>query len=79
MNRDTWESKFTHLLQQQLELTTEQIRFHWRGYYNQRFTPEGAVADLKLKHELYPQLGLLPKSNEVTKLKKKEEITYEKF
>jgi hypothetical protein len=62
ITRQHWESKFTHLLQQQLGLEPESIRFHWRGYYNQRFTPEGAVADLKLKHELYPQLGLLPET-----------------
>jgi hypothetical protein len=60
MTRETWERQFTRQLKQQLGLTPEQIRFHWRGYYNQRFTPEGAVADLQLKHELYPQLGLLP-------------------
>jgi hypothetical protein len=62
MTRDTWERQFTRQLKQQLGLEPEQIRFHWRGYYNQRFTPEAAVADLKLKHELYPQLGLLPET-----------------
>jgi hypothetical protein len=62
MNRDTWERQFTRQLRQQLELEPEQIRFHWRQYYNQRFTPEGAVADLKLKHELYPQLKILPET-----------------
>jgi hypothetical protein len=60
MNRDTWERQFKHLLKQKLGLTPEQIRFHWRQYFNQRYSPEGAVDDLKLKHELYPQLGLLP-------------------
>jgi hypothetical protein len=60
MTRDTWERQFTRQLKHQLELELEQIRFPLRQYYNQRYSPEGAVADLKLKHELYPQLGLLP-------------------
>jgi hypothetical protein len=67
MTRDTWERQFKQKLQQQLGLEPEQIRFHWKGYFNQRFTPEGAVADLKLKHELYPQLGLLPNQMKTTK------------
>jgi hypothetical protein len=62
MTRDTWECQFTRQLQQRLGLEPEEIRFHWRQYYNQRFTPEGAVADLKLKHELYPQLKILPET-----------------
>jgi hypothetical protein len=62
MTRDTWERQFKQKLKQQLGLEPESIRFHWKGYFNQRFTPEGAVADLKLKHELYPQLGLLPEN-----------------
>jgi hypothetical protein len=60
MNRETWERQFTRQLKRELGLEPEQIRFHWRGYYNQRYSPEEAVADLKVKHELYPQLGLLP-------------------
>jgi hypothetical protein len=60
MTRDTWERQFTRLLQQQLGLTPESIRFHWRQYYSQRYSPEGAIAHLKRTHELYPELGLLP-------------------
>jgi hypothetical protein len=60
MTRQHWETQFTHLLKQQLQLTPEQIKFHWRQYFNQKYSPERAIADLKLKHELYPQLGLLP-------------------
>jgi hypothetical protein len=62
MTRETWERQFTRQLKQQLGLTPEQIRFPWRQYFNQRYSPEGAIADLKLKHELYPQLGLLPET-----------------
>jgi hypothetical protein len=60
MTRDTWERQFAHLLKQKLQLTPEQVRFHWRQYYNQRYSPEGAIADLEQKHELYPELGILP-------------------
>lgn len=62
MTRDTWERQFTRLLKQKLGLTPEQIRFHWRGYYNQRYTPEQAIAHLKQTHELYPQLRILPEN-----------------
>jgi hypothetical protein len=60
INRETWERQFTRQLQQQLGITPEQIRFHWRSYYNQRYTPEQAIAYLKQTHELYPSLGILP-------------------
>jgi hypothetical protein len=60
MIRETWERQFTQLLQQKLGLEPESIRFHWRGYYNQRFTPEGAIASLRETHRLYPQLKILP-------------------
>lgn len=62
MTRNTWERQFTRQLQQQLGLEPEQIRFCWRQYFNQRYSPEGAIADLTLKHKLYPQLGVLPKT-----------------
>jgi hypothetical protein len=60
MTRDTWERQFKHLLKQKLGIGPESIRFHWRQYYNERYTPEGAIADLLQKNELYPQLGILP-------------------
>jgi hypothetical protein len=60
MTRETGEHQFKQKLQQQLGIKPESIRFHWRGYYNQRFTPEGAIAYLKQTHQLYPELGILP-------------------
>jgi hypothetical protein len=60
MNRDQWEAQFTRQLKQQLGLTPEQVRFEWKMYYGQRYSPSMAIADLKLKHELYPELGVLP-------------------
>jgi hypothetical protein len=68
MDRDTWERQFAHLLQQKLQLTPEQVRFHWRQYYNQRYSPEGAIADLEQKHKLYPELGILSKMQDTTKV-----------
>jgi hypothetical protein len=62
MTRDTWERQFTRQLKQQLGLESEQIRFHWRGYYNQRYSPEGAIASLRETHRLYPQLKILPET-----------------
>jgi hypothetical protein len=59
MNRDTWERQFAHLLKQKLGIGPEDIRFHWRQYYNERYTPESAIADLMQKQKLYPQLGIL--------------------
>jgi hypothetical protein len=41
MTRQHWERQFIRLLQQHLGITPENIRFHWKGYFNQRFTPEG--------------------------------------
>jgi hypothetical protein len=67
MTRDTWERQFKQKLKQQLGLEPEQIRFHWRQYYNQRFTPEGAIASLTQTHELYPELGLLPNQTRTAK------------
>ncbi|NJM76237.1 MAG: hypothetical protein HC852_11170 [Acaryochloridaceae cyanobacterium RU_4_10] len=60
MNRDIWEKQFIRQLKQQLGLEPGQIRFPWRGYYNQRYSVEGAIAYLKQTHELYPSLGILP-------------------
>ncbi|MCG9893261.1 MAG: hypothetical protein MH252_19590 [Thermosynechococcaceae cyanobacterium MS004] len=60
MNREAWEHQFALLLKQKLGITPEQVQFHWRVYYGQRFSPEQAIADLERKHELYPELGLLP-------------------
>jgi len=66
MNRDRWEAQFTRQLKQKLGLEPGQIKFHWRGYFNQRFTPEDAIAHLVKTHELYPQLGILPESAKET-------------
>jgi hypothetical protein len=52
MNRDTWERQFKHLLKQKLGIGPEDIRFHWRQYYNERYTPEGAIASLRETHRL---------------------------
>jgi len=60
MTRDTWERQFTQKLQEELGVEPEEIRFHWKGYFNQRFTPEGAIASLQETHRLYPSLGILP-------------------
>jgi hypothetical protein len=60
MTRDTWERQFKHMLQQQLGIGPDQVKFHWRQYFNQRYSPEGAITSLMEMHELYPQLGLLP-------------------
>jgi hypothetical protein len=62
MKRENWEQRFTHLLKQQLGLKPEQICFPWRGYYNQRYSPEQAITHLKQTHKLYPQLGILPET-----------------
>jgi hypothetical protein len=66
MNRDQWEVQFRRKLKQKLGIEPGQIKFHWRGYYNQRFTPEGAIAHLVKTHEMYPQLGILPESAQET-------------
>ena len=66
MNRDIWEAQFTRQLKQKLGLEPGQIKFHWRGYYNQRYSVEGAIAHLEQLHELYPQLGVLPESAKET-------------
>jgi hypothetical protein len=60
MTRETWEHQFKQKLQQQLGVTPEEIRFHWKAYFNQRYSPEQAIAFLKETHRLYPQLGVLP-------------------
>ena len=68
MTRDTWQTEFARQLKHKLGIMPEQIAFHWKQYYNQRFTPAGAIADLERKHELYPMLGILPKPQQVTKV-----------
>jgi hypothetical protein len=50
---------------QKLGIGPEQVRFHWRQYFNQRYSPEGAIADLVQKQKLYPQLGILPSGEKV--------------
>ncbi|MBW4554098.1 MAG: hypothetical protein KME35_23795 [Aphanocapsa sp. GSE-SYN-MK-11-07L] len=60
MNRNDWECQFRQRLKQQLGLTPEQIKFPWRGFYNQRHSPEQAIAYLIKTNKLYPELGLLP-------------------
>jgi hypothetical protein len=60
MNRNDWERQFRQRLKQELGLTPEQIRFPWRGFYNQRQSPEQAIAYLRKTHKLYPELGILP-------------------
>jgi hypothetical protein len=65
MDRDTWESQFAHLLQQKLQLTPEQVRFHWKMYYAQRYSTESAIADLEQKHKLYPNLRIFPSEEKV--------------
>jgi hypothetical protein len=68
MNRDRWEAQFTRQLKQKLGLEPGQIRFHWRGYFNQRFSPEGAIAHLIETNRLYPSLGILPKMPDTVKI-----------
>jgi hypothetical protein len=68
MTRDTWERQFTRQLQRQLGLKPEQIRFHWRGYYNQRYSPEGAIAHLIETNRLYPSLGILPQMRDTANI-----------
>jgi hypothetical protein len=60
MNRDRWEAQFTRQLKQRLEIEPGQIKFHWRGYYNERYSVDGAIASLMETHRLYPSLGILP-------------------
>ncbi len=64
MNRDNWERQFTRQLKEKLGLEPEEIRFHWRGYYNQRYSVESAIASLIETHRLYPMLGVLPNKKE---------------
>lgn len=66
MNCDQWERQFTRQLKQQLGIEPQEIRFHWRQYYNQRLTVEGAIAHLIKTHELYPSLKILPIDEKVT-------------
>jgi hypothetical protein len=62
MTRDTWERQFAHLLKQKLGIGPEQVGFHWKMYYAQRCTPEGAITSLVQKQKQYPQLGILPET-----------------
>lgn len=65
MTRQHWERQFKHLLQQKLGIGPEHVYFHWKQYFNQRYSPEGALADLMQKHKLYPQLGISSKMQKV--------------
>jgi hypothetical protein len=67
MNRDQWERQFKHQLKQKLGIGPEDIRFPWRQFYNQKYSVEGAITNLKQTHELYPELGLLPESQNTAK------------
>ena len=58
MTRDTWQTEFARQLNQKLGIMPEQVRFCWKQYFNQRYSVEGAIADLEQKHQLYPMLGL---------------------
>ena len=60
MTRDTWQTEFARQLNQKLGIMPEQVRFCWKQYFNQRYSVEGAIADLEQKHQLYPMLGILP-------------------
>ena len=60
MTRDRWQTEFVRQLKHKLGITPEQVRFHWKQYFNQRFSVEDAIADLQQKHQLYPMLGILP-------------------
>jgi hypothetical protein len=60
MTRETWERQFKHLLKQKLGIGPERVRFHWKQYYNQKFSPESTIASLMEMQRLYPQLGILP-------------------
>ncbi|HEY9827797.1 MAG TPA: hypothetical protein V6D19_20350 [Stenomitos sp.] len=53
MNRDKWERTFVELLTQNLDIEPEQIRFPWRQYFNQRFTPQQAIAHLQETHKFF--------------------------
>jgi hypothetical protein len=62
MYRIEWEDAFINLLWAELKLKPEQVKFTWKQYYNQRYTPQQALAHLQQTHYHYPQLGLLPPS-----------------
>jgi hypothetical protein len=62
MNRDIWERQFTRQLQKQLGLTPEQVRFEWKMYYGQRYSPSMAIAHLIEVNRLCPGSGILPES-----------------
>jgi hypothetical protein len=62
MQRQVWESIFTRQLKERLGIAPDQIKFHWKAYFNQGYTTNQAIAHLEKTHELYPQLGILPES-----------------
>jgi hypothetical protein len=66
MQRQVWESIFTRQLKEKLGITPDQIKFHWKTYFNQGYTTNQAIAHLEQLHELYPQLGILPESAKET-------------
>jgi hypothetical protein len=63
MNRQVWETQFSELLQQKLQLTPQQVRFGWSVCYFQGQTPTQALAFLERTNELYPHLRILPGLN----------------
>jgi hypothetical protein len=62
MQRQVWESIFARQLKEKLSITPDQIKFHWKAYFNQGYTTNQAIAHLMKIHELYPKLGVLPES-----------------
>jgi hypothetical protein len=53
MNRETWERQFTRQLKHQLGLELEQIRFHWKTYFNHlEKTPEDLLDAITSKNIL---------------------------
>ncbi len=64
MSRNQWERQFTRQIKQKLGIAPEKIRFRWRGYYNQRYSVDSAIASLIETHRLYPMLGVLPNKKE---------------
>jgi hypothetical protein len=59
MTRNTWESQFTRLLPQKLQLIPEQVRFLLSTCFSQGQTPARTIAYLERVHRLYPELGVL--------------------
>jgi hypothetical protein len=62
IKREIWERQFTRQLKQKLGLTPEQVRFEWKMYYGQRYSPSMAIAHLIEVNRLCPGRGILPES-----------------